>query len=59
MTVERGSEEEIRTAVCEAMATLGPDNFILSPIDNITVDTPQTWRNIDIFIDEWRKRRAE
>lgn len=55
LTVEMGTEAEIRAAVQQAIQTLGPDGFILSPVDNITVDAPQTWRNIDIFIDEWRK----
>jgi len=54
VTVERGTEAEVRSAVRHAMKTLGPDNFILSPVDNITVDDPLTWHNIDIFIDEWR-----
>jgi uroporphyrinogen-III decarboxylase len=57
VTVERGTENDIRSAVREAIKTLGPDGFILSPVDNITVDEPQTWQNIDIFIDEWRKYR--
>jgi uroporphyrinogen-III decarboxylase len=57
VTVELGEEEEVRAAVREAMDALGPDGFILSPVDNITVDRPQTWRNVDIFIDEWRKHR--
>ena len=34
---------------------LGPDGLILSPVDNITVDAPQTWRNVETFIDEWQK----
>jgi len=58
ITVERGSEEEIRDAVRMAIKTLGPKGFILSPIDNITIDDPNTWHNIDIFIDEWKKSRA-
>lgn len=33
----------------------GATGFILSPVDNITEDTPLTWRNVDIFVDEWRK----
>jgi hypothetical protein len=57
VTVERGSEAEIRTAVREAHKILRPRGFILSPIDNLTVDEPQTWENIDIFIDEWKLRR--
>lgn len=55
VTVETGSEADVRTAVQEAIATLGPDGFILSPIDNLTVDAPLTWRNVDVFIDEWRR----
>ena len=57
LTVELGSEREIREAVAEAIQVLGPVGLILSPIDNITVDVPETWRNIDLFIDEWRRRR--
>jgi len=57
VTVELGEEGEVRAAVREAMDALGPDGFILSPVDNITVDRPQTWRNVDIFIDEWKKHR--
>jgi hypothetical protein len=54
---QRGEEEEVRAAVREAIDALGPDGFILSPVDNITVDRPLTWRNVDIFIDEWKKHR--
>jgi hypothetical protein len=55
VTVEQGTEKEVREAVREAIDALGPDGFILSPVDNITLDETQTWRNIAIFIDEWRK----
>ena len=55
VTVELGSEEEVRLAVQEAIRRLGPDGFILSPVDNITVDAQQTWQNIYVMIDEWRK----
>lgn len=53
ITVEMGTEDEIRSAVRKAIEALGPKGFILSPVDNITVDKPQTWQNIEIFIDEW------
>jgi hypothetical protein len=56
VTVELGSEAEVRRAVQHAIKTLGPTGFVLSPVDNITVDAPQTWENIDTFIDEWRKQ---
>jgi uroporphyrinogen decarboxylase len=55
VTVELGTEQEVRTAVRGAIQTLGPDGFILSPVDNITVDAPLTWQNVDIFVDEWRR----
>jgi uroporphyrinogen-III decarboxylase len=58
ITVELGSEAEVRTAVREAIARLGPTGFILSPVDNITIDAPRTWHNLQIFIEQWRDSRA-
>jgi len=55
ITVEMGTESEIREAVDQAIELLGPDGFILSPVDNITVDEPKTWKNIDTFIDMWKR----
>ena len=55
VTVELGTEEEIRAAVQHAIEVLGPIGLILSPVDNIREDVPQSWRGVDIFIDEWRK----
>lgn len=57
VTVERGNENEIRSAVRQAMNTLGPKGFILSPVDNLTINEPRTWENIDIFINEWKSYR--
>ena len=57
VTVEMGEEEEIRAAVRNAIETLGPEGFILSPVDNITVDAPRTWENLQVFIDEWQRNR--
>lgn len=57
VTVEMGEESEIRAAVRRALAELGPEGFILSPVDNITVDVPKTWSNLQVFIDEWRRNR--
>jgi hypothetical protein len=57
VTVEMGSESEVRQAVGKAIKELGPDGFILSPVDNITVDNPHTWQNIEYFIDEWQRLR--
>jgi uroporphyrinogen-III decarboxylase len=55
VTVERGSPAEVRAAVDQAIAALGPQGLILSPIDNLTVDEPQTWDNIAVFIDQWKR----
>lgn len=57
ITVELGTEDEVRNAVREALRVLGPTGFILSPVDNVREVTPVTWRNVDIFIDEWRRHR--
>jgi uroporphyrinogen-III decarboxylase len=57
VTVERGNEAEIRSAVRQALETLGPKGMILSAVDNFTVDEPNTWNNIDILIKEWKSRR--
>lgn len=55
VTVELGPEDEVRAAVRKALATLGPDGFILSPVDNITEDTPLAWHNVQAFLDEWQQ----
>ena len=57
VTVEQGTEADVRTAVHTAIETLGPQGFVLSPIDNLTVDAPRTWHNLDVFIQEWQKLR--
>jgi uroporphyrinogen-III decarboxylase len=57
VTVEMGSEDQVRAAVRHAAQTLGPDGFVLSPVDNITVDAPKTWHNVDVFIDEWQQQK--
>lgn len=58
VTVEMGEEGEVRAAVRHALTTLGPKGFVLSPVDNITADVPKTWRNLQVFIDEWQRNRA-
>jgi len=61
LTVEQGNEEDIRAAVRNAIAELSPGyGFILSPVDNIRYDAPdreKALKNVEIFIDEWKKRR--
>lgn len=57
ITVEMGTEDDVRSAVQQALRTLGPQGFILSPVDNITVDAPKTWSNLEVFRDAWRSHR--
>ena len=54
VTLEMGSEEEVREAVRTVMDTLGPQGFILSPVDNVRVDSDLTRKNVEALIDEWR-----
>jgi uroporphyrinogen-III decarboxylase len=58
ITVERGSPSEVRDAVRRAVETFGHEGFILSPVDNITVDAPRTWENLEVFAEVWREVRS-
>jgi len=57
VTVERGSEDDVRREVRTALEVYGRDGFILSPVDNVTDASAETWRNVNALIDEWRARR--
>lgn len=55
ITVEEGTEEDVRQAVRQALEAMhGTNGFILSPVDNITAITLKAWRNVDVFIEAWR-----
>ncbi|NOZ23211.1 MAG: hypothetical protein GXP25_19225 [Planctomycetes bacterium] len=59
VTIERGTPDEVREAVREAMRVLAPGGgFILSPVDNVTKNDDRTWANVRALIDEWQKLRA-
>lgn len=56
LTIELGSESEVRAEVQNAMMKLSPGGgFILSPIDNVREDTENSRRNVNALIDEWKK----
>ncbi len=57
VTVEMGSDEEIRAAVRRALDELGPGGTILSPVDNIRDESDDALRRVDVMIDEWRRVR--
>ncbi len=55
VTIEDGDEKMIRKATQDALAALGPDGFILSPVDNIRLHTDDVWRKTLFFIDCWKR----
>ncbi len=57
VTVERGTEQNVRTAVRMALETLGPDGFILSPVDNIRDTSDAVWQNVLALIKAWKELR--
>jgi uroporphyrinogen-III decarboxylase len=58
ITVEEGSEADVRQAVSQALTTMkGVNGFILSPVDNITEITPKAWHNVSVLIKAWQDRR--
>jgi len=60
VTVETGTKEATEAAVMEALRTLGAGGgFILSPVDNVREDTERAWENTRVFIDTWKRCRAE
>ncbi len=57
VTVEEGTEEQIEQAVQHAMQTLGPDGFILSPVDNVRDPSDQVWEKAVKLIQAWENYR--
>ncbi len=58
LTIERGTKEEIRQAVFDAVRILGPGGgFILSPVDVIMEEKDKVWPNILTMIEAWKEVR--
>jgi len=56
LTVEMGTENEVRAEVENAMRELSPGGgFILSPVDNVREDNEVSRRNVAALIYEWKK----
>lgn len=55
VTLARGSRQGIRQAVHRAVGSLGPEGFILAPVDALFPDTP--WESVEAMIDAWREVR--
>lgn len=60
ITVEEGSVDDVRQAVAYALEVMrGVNGFVLSPVDNITEITQNTWRNVDVLIETWKQLREQ
>ena len=55
LTIEQGSPEAVRGEVSAALQSLGPDGFILSPVDNVRQDTELSMSNVATMIKTWQK----
>jgi hypothetical protein len=55
MTVEQGSVQDVEKEVLSAFNLFSPGGgLILSPVDNVRLDTPQTTENVQALIKMWR-----
>jgi uroporphyrinogen decarboxylase len=55
LTIEQGVAEQVSQEVHQAMQVLAPGGgFILSPVDNVRMNTPQARRNVQTLLDTWR-----
>jgi hypothetical protein len=55
VTIEQGSDEDVVAATTKAVETLGPDGFILAPVDNVRNASEAVWRRIMLFVQTWKK----
>jgi hypothetical protein len=56
LTVERGTPDDVREQVRDAMSVLGPDGFILAPVTNVREDSERVWENLRALIEAWREQ---
>ena len=55
LTVEQGRPEDIRNEVRRALELLAPGGgFVLSPVDNVRIDSEQSRANVQVLLEEWR-----
>ena len=57
--IEEGTEADSRDATMRALDALGPDGFILSPVDNIRDSSEAVWHKVLSFIDAWKNACAD
>ena len=59
LTVEHGQADEVEKEVRTALKELGPDGFILSPVDNVREDTPLALENVKTLIRTWQEETGQ
>ena len=59
LTVEHGSQADVQSEVKTALETLGPDGFILSPVDNVREDTSLAMNNVKTLIRTWQEATSQ
>lgn len=59
LTVEQGAPGDVQREVKTALETLGPDGFIISPVDNVREDTPLAMSNIKTLIQTWQEMTGQ
>jgi hypothetical protein len=57
VTVERGSPDDVRCAVRNALDALGPSGVLLSPVDNVCDKSDRVWQNVLTLIETWKEAR--
>ena len=57
LAIEKGNKEEVEEATRDAISVLGPDGFILSPVDNVAEDSKKSQDNVNAMIKAWEKLR--
>jgi len=55
LTVEHGVPEAVAQEVQTALKELGPDGFILTPVDNVREDTSLAFDNVKTMIHSWQE----
>lgn len=59
LTVEHGDAVAVGREVRTALKELGPDGFILSPVDNVREDTSLAFENVKIMIHSWQEATGQ
>jgi len=59
LTIERGEEKEVKETVEKSISILGPQGFILSPVDSVTDNSERTWNNVKTMIKAWKRKVKE